>query len=233
MTFKIAFSFLRQLLLLMAIGMISAENLMAQEVDSQSDRDIARAHITALKGGALLVRLQTRAQSLETLKERGLTDKAEELERRQVEENLEYVKAFISEFDFAPVYFFRSEDSKLVKEGRLSEVVFLNDDLVADSSITVEERSIYTAEFGNVAPDDEKMRQDYRLDKDSTGVKQKATYYGSADMGFEALVIMDDQFIQLRNPFPYYVRTYDKKGIITRSAEKAVRKLNQKLHQFY
>ncbi len=231
MIFKPVLISLRQLLplVLMAIGIVTAANISAQERDDQSSRSIARNHITALRKGALLVRLQTRAQSVETLKERGLIDK----ERRQAEENTEYLKAFVSEFDFAPVYFFRSEDSKLIKEGKLSEVVFLNYNLVPDSTIAVKEQIIYTAEFGNIAPDNEKTRQGYRLDKDSTGVIQKSTYYSSADMGFEALVIMDNQFIQLRNPFPYYVRTYDKKGIMTRSSEKTVRKMNQKLHQFY
>ena len=235
MTFHTIFISLRRLLpmVLMALSIVTTGHVDAQDNGKFSNSAIARAHIKALREGVLFVRLQTRTQSIKTLEERGLTDKAEALERRQEEENTEYVQAFVSEFDFVPVYFFRSKDSKLVKEGRISEVIFLNNDLIPDTTIKVKNQTIYTAEFGNVAPDDEKMHQDYRLEKDSTGVKRKSTYYGTADMGFEALVIMDDQFIQLRNPFPYYVRTYDKKGIITRSPEKTVRKMNQKLHQFF
>ncbi len=235
MTYKISYFTFRRLLpmILMAIGIITTGELDAQEVGNHSDKAIARNHIKALRDGALLVRLQTRSQSVETLKERGLADKAEELERRQQEENTEYLEAFVTEFDFAPVYFFRSEDSKLIKDGRLNEVTFLNHDLMPDSTIKVDQRNIYVAEFGNVDPDNDKIRQDYRLEKDSTGLKQKPTYYGSANMGFEALVIMDDQFVQLRRPFPYYVRTFGKKGIITRSPAKTVRKMNEKLNQFY
>ncbi|MGB6035852.1 MAG: hypothetical protein WBG42_06260 [Cryomorphaceae bacterium] len=215
------------------LGILLSGNLAAQEGGSLSNAAIARTHIMGLREGALLVRLQTRSQSIETLKERGMEDRADQLEQRQRRENAEYVEAFVSEFDFAPVYFFRSEDSGLIKAGRLDEVVFLNSDLIPDSTIKVAQQMVYTAEFGNIEADNEKIRQDYRLEKDSTGVKQKATYYGSANMGFEALVIMDDQFVQLRRPFPYYVRTFGKKGIITRSPAKAVRKMNTKLHQFY
>jgi len=225
--FKItkAFSFCQAMLFVLIFSSASAQ--------SSNNQMVAREHILAMKDGALLVRLQTRSQSIETLKDRGMEDKAKQLEERQRNQNLEYVEAFISEFDFAPVYFFRSEDSKLVKEGRLDEVVFLDGEMNADSSIKVMKKIIYTAEFGTVDPDDSKRREDYRLEKDSSGVKQKPTYYGSADMGFEALVIMNDQFVQLRRPFPYYVRTFGKKGIINRSPKKTVRKMNEKLFQFY
>lgn len=212
------------------LSLLAFSSAMAQkDVDEMS----ARGHIVSLKDGALLVRLQTRSQSIETLMERGMEDRAKQLEDQQRKENLEYVEAFVSEFDFAPVYFFRSEDSKQVKEGRLDEVVFLDTQLKPDSSIGVGQKVIYIAEFGTVDPDDSKIREDYRLENDSTGVKQKPTYYGSANMGFEALVIMDDQFVQLRRPFPYYVRTFGKKGIMNRSPAKTVRRMNQKLNQFY
>lgn len=223
---------------LLPIALVLSWILVSMKMDAQEKGDlsyeaIARTHIMNLKEGALLIRLQTRSKSIETLKERGMGDEAIELERRRRKENTEYVKAFVSEFDFAPVYFFRSEDSGLVKEGKLDEVVFLNHDLIPDSTIKVEQQMVYTAEFGNVEPSDEKLRDGHRLEKDSTGVKQKTTYYGSANMGFEALVIMDDQLVQLRRPFPYYVRTFGKKGIITRSPAKTVSRMNTKLHQFY
>lgn len=105
------------------LGLLAWGKLDAQD-GSPSDNAIARKHIKGLREGALLVRLQTRSQSIAMLKERGLGDKAVQLERRQRKENREYVEAFVSEFDFAPVYFFRSEDSGLIKEGRLDEIVF-------------------------------------------------------------------------------------------------------------
>jgi hypothetical protein len=51
-------------------------------------------------------------------------------------------------------------------------------------------------------------------------------------MGFDALIISSDKFIQLRRPFPYYVRTRDampKSKVIF----KTVAKMNKKLHRFY
>jgi hypothetical protein len=218
---------------LMILGFSATADVLAQKPNKTNTTMAARGHIMLLKDGALLVRLQTRSKSIEGLIDRGMEDKAKELEERQREENLAYVEAFGLEFDFAPVYFFRSEDSKSVKEERLDEVVFLTSELVPDSTIKVEQEIIYTAEFGNVEPDDSKRRQDYRLEKGSTGVKQKSTYYGSTNMGFEALVIMDDQFVQLRRPFPYYVRTYDKKGLFSRKPKDTVRRMNEKLYQFY
>jgi hypothetical protein len=51
-------------------------------------------------------------------------------------------------------------------------------------------------------------------------------------MGFGALVIKSDQFIQLKKPFPYYVRTFDSLPI-KRSPKTVVKKMNKKLHRFY
>jgi hypothetical protein len=220
-------------MVLMILGFSIALDVNAQNTSETSNTMVARGHIMMLKDGALLVRIQTRSKSIESLKERDMESKAALVEQELREENTEYAKAFAAEFDFAPVYFFRSEDSKMIKEGRLDEVVFLNSDLVPDPFIKLEQDKIYIAEFGTVAPDKSKTREGYRLEKDSTGVTQKSVYYGSTNMGFEALVIMDDQFVQLRRPFPYYTRTYSKKGLINRKPKVTVRKMNQKLHQFY
>jgi hypothetical protein len=56
-------------------------------------------------------------------------------------------------------------------------------------------------------------------------------YYGSSDMGFEALIVKNDQFMQLKSPFPYYVRTFNSLPV-RKSNNKTVKKMNDKLFHF-
>ena len=51
-------------------------------------------------------------------------------------------------------------------------------------------------------------------------------------MGFDALKIMNSQFLQLKKPFPYYVRTYDSLPV-ERKLSKAVAKMNQQQDDYY
>src|SRR6185295_7006048 len=72
-------------------------------------KDSARFCIRQLKGGAILVRLHTRAEAIAKLRTIGNTRDANTIESIQQEENNEIVQAFRKEFDFCKVYFFFSD----------------------------------------------------------------------------------------------------------------------------
>ena len=62
--------------------------------------------------------------------------------------------------------------------------------------------------------------------------KGKETY--STSLGFEALIIKDKNFIQLKKPFPYYVRTFSSLfRPIKRTKSETVRKMNNDLISYY
>src|SRR4051812_48326706 len=85
--------------------------------------------IRQLKKGALLIRLMTKQNSVNALRERGNSDAADSLKRSQDIYNKQIVAGFKRNFNFCPVYFFYSQYSDKIKEGEIDDVTFLNDSL--------------------------------------------------------------------------------------------------------
>jgi hypothetical protein len=193
----------------------------------------AREQINQLKNGALLVRLTTKEHSLAALRKIGKTKHADELQKKQAAYNLKIIKAFRKNFDFCPVYFFFSNYSTNIRERQFDKVIFLNDSLAPDTSIKFTYNSFLTAEFGNIEEDTAKYYSYASFESDSNeGRHLVSHYYGGNEMGFGALLIRSDKFIQLRRPFPYYVRTFDSLPI-ERSEDEAVKMMNKEMHAFY
>jgi hypothetical protein len=189
--------------------------LATAQVPDQSKRKdaLARQWILDLRNGVLLVRLQSRSNALKTIRERGLEEKAKEIEGELRAENESIRNAFRDHYEFSEVYFFGSDDSGALKERNFDDVSIFdaNSDPV---TIDLSTRKFFVAEFGKVRAD-------------------TADYKSTPDPGFGALIIMSDQFIQLDKPFPYYVRTFETLPILKRSHDQVVRKMNQKLFGFY
>ena len=88
--------------------------------------------------------------------------------------------------------------------------LFFSDKLVGNSDIRFTGNHFLTSEFGNLKQDTAKYYSHNSYEPDDDGnLKQVSHYYGGTHMGFGALIMMSDQFIQLRKPFPHYVRTFD------------------------
>lgn len=63
--------------------------------------------------------------------------------------------------------------------------------------------------------------------------KRQTTYYNSSsEASFGALVIKSSDFVQMRSPFPYYVKTFDSFPI-KRKPKKVVKIMNENLHYYY
>ena len=191
--------------------------------------------ILALKNGILLVRLQLRERSLEQLREMGKTEYADKMETKQKAYNEEIVHAFRTEFHFCPVYFFSSEYTQDVKEKNFDKVVFLSDDLTEDPSIKIDETKLFLiAEFDAIDKGGEKRFSHDRYVDTDEGMEKEPVYYAAGEgVDFAALVISDDQFVQLHRPFPYYARTFEKVPLIERKIIRTVEKLNEKLYKYF
>lgn len=196
-------------------------------------RVLAKEQIIQLKEGALLVRLQTKKNSINALRKIGKGELADEIEAQQRNYNLKIISAFKNNFDFCPTYFFFSDYSQNILERQFDKVMFLSDSLHTDTTIKFNKGHFLTAEFGTIEQDTAKYFSHYSYESDQNGSsKPVSNYYGGSNIGFGALIIKSDQLIQLRRPFPYYVRTFDSLPI-KRRLDKTVGKMNKKLHQFY
>ncbi|NNC82931.1 MAG: hypothetical protein HKN79_05075 [Flavobacteriales bacterium] len=212
------------------------------QVFSQKDEDgyptwneraiTAKDQIQKLKNGALLVRLPTKRPSIDAMREKGLNKQADALQSKVFAQNLDIVESFRSQFDFCPVYFFYSHDSKYVRELQLDSVLFLNDDLEEDESIKVVEDDYFTAEFTLLAPKQYKVKNIPDSQEKNSNYRNEAKYYGGANMRFHALIIKDEEFTQLDNPFPYYTRTLNS-FFIKRKMADVVSIMNGKLYRYH
>lgn len=226
---KIIVGFL--ILLTSTAGLAQDPTEMKKKVSfRKQSKMLIKQQINQLHDGALLVRLKTRKNSIAALRKIGKDKLADKIEKRQAAINKDIVSAFQDNFDFCPTYFFFSDFSKDVRERLFDNVEFLNDSLLPDTTIMFNSMSFLTAEFGTIEQDTEKYFDGYYYAPGENGLERQTRYYGGPNMGSGALVIKSDQFIQLRKPFPYYVRTFDSLPI-KRKPKNVVRIMNKKLHK--
>jgi hypothetical protein len=228
-------------ILLGLILVIIYTSVFSQEVQTTKKRVSARKkrsfvasqQINQLHEGVLLVRLMTKVNSIAALRKIGDSLKADKLEKQQAAYNLSIIKAFRTNFNFCPSRFFFSGESKYIIEGQFDKIGFLNDSLCLDTTIKFDGRNYFTAEFGNIEQDTAQYFSHYTYDKkEDKSFEHKSNTYGGTNMGIAALVIKSDKLVQLKRPFPYYVRTS-----VSHPADdglnQTVKKMNKKLHKFY
>ncbi len=192
-----------------------------------------KQEIRALKNSMLLVRLRTSNNKIEALIKSGHPDKAEKTEEKQKQENLKIAKAFAENFTFCPVYFFYSSATSEIKSFHFSGNL-MNSELKTLKGIKKPVADFFVAEFTQIERYDGKYYDYTSLEKNEEGYSEKRkNYYGSPDMGFNALVIRDAKFRQLGEPFPFYIRTYESLPIFRRRTAKTVFKLNNQLINYY
>lgn len=196
-------------------------------------RILAKKQINQLKDGSLLVRLQTKENSIAALRKIGKDKLAVKVETKQRNYNIGIISAFKTNFNFCPTYFFFSDYSQNIIERQVYKVAFLSDSLLADNTIKFNNQKFLTAEFGTIEQDTAEYFSHSSYESDGNGsLKRVENYHGRPHMDFAALTIKSDQLIQLRRPFKYYTRTFDKLPI-KRSLNKTVKRMNKKLNKFY
>lgn len=196
------------------------------------EKSEATRHITALKGGTLLVRLHTLERSIEALRERDRTIEADELEDAIRVQNIAVMNAFKQEFTFCPVYFYYSNDSEAIRSGDYAgKLMGANQRIV--ENIQLDSATAYIAEFGNLDQDTTALFSHYDwVSNGNFSGERKAIYAYPSSFNFSAIKVKGPDFYQLRNPFPYYVKTYGT-FVFKRSPFDVVRQLNLNLWEFY
>ncbi len=117
-------------------------------------------------------------------------------------ENKTIIEAFRKNYHFSPVYFFYTSCSENITAKNLAPCM-LNDQLQRDTTLNSLPQQFLTAEFGF-----------------------------TDEQSIEGLIIMDDHFKQLREPFPFLIRRYS--GVATKlTPAEMVIKLNKAFSEFY
>jgi hypothetical protein len=219
-----------------------------KEQRQPSRRIVAKDQIRNLHKGALLVRLSTSQPQIDALWQRGDTAKAEKIIDAVESNNREIVSAFNSQYSFSDVYFFYSDYSKEISNGNFSSLMNGNFEDVSFPKGEVFS-DYFIAEFANLKPDTTRYYIGDQIEPDPNGGLRRVKRYGDSDIGadFRALVIKDRNFVQLRDPFPYYVRSFKKSlkeapeeliflfplaPFLSLDHDNALRKLNNKLSRF-
>jgi hypothetical protein len=184
---------------------------------AQTNRDVAIEQITALKGGALVVRLKTSDKSVEAYRRNGQNEVADRIIEERKVQNQKIVNSFRQEFDFCKVYFIYASSTNDLLQGK--QGIFLNDTLALDASIQLTDSFFFIAEYGAVTAN---MRGDEYHYKNVN--KTEST---SNTITTSALFISDTTLIQLKEPFPFY------QIVLLENYVKAVERMNNALHRFY
>ena len=143
----------------------------------QSKNKIALEQIEELKNGVLLVRLQEQNKKLQYLTENSRTDEVEDIEETNNYINRSLIKAFTEYFEFCDVYFFYSDNSKEIKNREYSLLFDSNNNNKVEN---LDNQNIFFSAYA------------YRD-------------YGESHLtDRKAIVIMDNNIKQLKEPFPYY-----------------------------
>ena len=219
-------------LLILSLFLASNNAFSQNQPLSNTDKlEISNHYFNKLSNGALLVRLKSNKRKVNALIDRGYVDEARKIEINQDVYNKELISAFNNEMTFCETYFFYSEESNKVRQKDFSEPFFLDSNLDVDSSIQFGLNNFLIAEFGNVAQDTSSYQDFYIIDTQN-GKTKKTSYWGGPNFHFGALVVMTDDFVQLRKPFPSYVRTFNSIPLFRRATFKVVARLNDKFLRF-
>ena len=178
----------------------------------------AVGQLEMVKENALLVRLNSHNNKVEALRKASEFEEAERLLQNDIEENQKTIEAFRENYTFSKVYFFQSSDGNKLKNGEYDQVTLFDTDNNEIHDKAFLKNGYLVATFSSV--------YQYQLVyEDGEQIRVPIAGIG----GLPALVVLDKDYIQLSNPFPFRVPTmYNedfKKG--------AVKELDLQFHQFY
>ncbi|MCO4814196.1 MAG: hypothetical protein KC454_05750 [Flavobacteriales bacterium] len=177
-----------------------------------AERKAAKEAIYTLSEGVLLVRLNFKNKEINYYEKHENTKAAERLKKEQAKHNVQIIKAFRDLYTFSPVYFFGMNDSESVLTGKFNDVTFYDDKALPSESIKLNSKDFLIAEFGMVERD--------------TSNSEGAT------TSLSALVVRSNDFVQLRDPFPFY-SAYTPFGKVKKRYRMPVLRLQRRLTDYY
>lgn len=155
------------------------------------------------KNMALLVRLKTEAKKIKYYRDRGYTQDADELLEKVQAENEETIAAFEKGFSYCEVRYFYDTLSVAISNEQYIGILLNSDGSIAEPLVG-DSTDILIAEFAS----------------------PYSEAFGSSS-GF-GLVIYDNRFNQMKDPFPYYISTFY--GLVSR--KEAVIRFDKKLREY-
>ncbi len=176
---------------------------LSLSVCAQSDSEIAKDQLNKMKNSFILVRLKTDSLKIHTLEKDGYKEEAEKVKKDLYNENRETILSFSKTFDFCPVYFFYSNSSDQIRKGNLIGNVF-DYELNLVKKELLSSQTFFTAEFGK-----------------------------TKNLGIHGLILMDNFFVPLKSPFPFYQRQYVFFSMVKQSKATIAKRLNKRLTEQY
>ena len=194
--------------------------------------EAAKANIVSLKRGVLLVRLDFHRREVAYYKKYNNTNEASKILAKQEKINREIIDAFNTYFTFCQVYYFDMEDSRKLLEGKIDSIVFYNNECVEDPRIKLNNTDWYIGEFGYIEQDTTVYYSGSTPTPHHDANPEGKTYYGGSKNSKPALVLRDQKFIQLRDPFPYYIG-FSPFGSVYKRYRLPVKKMQAKLENYF
>lgn len=204
--------------------------LTASQVFSQTN---TQQIIQNLKDGALLVRLTTKLNTINAVKDKN-PELAERIKQKQQAANLEIINAFTKSFSHCPVYYFYSENSPMIKkkefkgvlmDSNMNELIEIpnldNNYLIASFSYTKSDTITYYMN-DYLGRNSETLNLERKEQRGHTGMST----------GVDALVLFSPELIALQAPYPHYKRTFEHLPIINRSRANTVEGLQLKIEKY-
>ena len=229
-----------RILFIIAVVLLHAQLVYSQEPATipgliehkKLRKQVALKSISELKDGVLLVRLDFQQRKIDYYTKYKNYKEVERIKKKQDKINTEIVAAFNELFDFCNVYFFRMSDSRKLLDGKYDSVVFYNNQLEPDTTVSMANKKWFVAEFGYIEQDTNYYYSSSTPTTSNSDNPEGIAYYGGSKNNKSALVIRDATFTQLRDPFPYYVG-FNYFGSVKKRYRLPVQKLNKKLHNYY
>ncbi|MEO9258039.1 MAG: hypothetical protein ABI207_06630 [Crocinitomicaceae bacterium] len=182
-------------------------------------KERADADLKALHNGYLFFQLFDREDTKNSIRNH-LGEKAVqqyEAEEKEKQDNL--MKAFRENYTFSKVLFFYSHDKEKIKNNDFSSVKFYTDSNQLVSNDTIDFSHFFIGEVSRIEIDSS-------IYTDEKGVEHKTPNYS-----FSALIVRDRNFVQLGNPFPYYVRTMEGMPLLQKKSYRLIASFQNKLER--
>jgi hypothetical protein len=179
----------------------------------------AQEHIREFKSGFLLVRLDDKKKEIEYYNKYENFDEAKRIQEKQGKINDQILLAFKKYFTMCPVYYFNMSDTRNLLDEKYAAIKVYDAFGVEVPNVDLSTGKFYIAEFG-IANQDEVTNDENVNDGEY-----------NERMAVSALVIRTNTLLELRDPFPYFVR-YNIMGGLKSRYLGPVKKMQEKLSAF-
>lgn len=203
--------------------LLIALNLQAQDHTKIENKkmamEVAKKNIQDLKSGFLLVRLEDKKKEIDYYLKFDNINEANRIKEKQENINEQIRLAFTKYFTMCPVYYFKMSDTRNLLDEKYDSVQVYDALGELTSNADLASGNFFIAEFGVANQDEVTNNEDVNND-----------IYVER-MALSALVIRQSTMLELRDPFPYFVK-YNSLGALKTRYLGPVKKMQDKLTDF-